>query len=77
MTKKKKPKSPDLEEGWSTSAKVGAAVGSAALMGALLYAGKRHLSNKKGKLEPASPESEDKPVTPTRAKKKQPKPESD
>ena len=47
MTKKKKPKSPNLEEGWSTGAKVGAAVGSAALMGALLYAGKRHLDQKK------------------------------
>ena len=53
MTKKKKP---DLEDGWSTGAKVGAAVGSAALMAALLYAGKRHLSTRKGKLEPESPE---------------------
>jgi hypothetical protein len=41
---------------WSTSAKVGAAVGSAALVAALLYAGKRSLTQKKGKLEPQSPE---------------------
>lgn len=49
---------------WSTGAKVGAAVGSAALVAALLYAGKRHLSQKKGKLEPQSPDSAAPPVTP-------------
>ena len=38
------------------TAKVGAAVGSAALMAALLYAGRRSLTRKKGKLEPLSPE---------------------
>ncbi len=48
---------------WSTGARVGAAVGSAALVAALLYAGKRHLSQKKGKLEPQSPDVPP-PVTP-------------
>ncbi len=52
----KKTKSHD--EKWSTGAKVGAAVGSAALMAALLYAGRRSLTQKKGKLEPLSPEPE-------------------
>lgn len=45
-------------EKWSTGAKVGAAVGSAALVAALLYAGRRSLTQKKGKLEPLSPEPE-------------------
>jgi hypothetical protein len=49
---------PEKDLKWSTGAKVGAAVGSAALMAALLYAGKRSLTQKKGKLEPASPEPE-------------------
>jgi hypothetical protein len=50
---------PDTDEDpWSTTAKVGAAVGSAALMAALLYAGRRSLTRKKGKLEPMSPEPE-------------------
>jgi hypothetical protein len=40
---------------WSGAAKVGAAVGSAALVAALLYAGRRSLTQKKGKLEPQSP----------------------
>lgn len=46
---------------WSTGAKVGAAVGSAALVAALLYAGRRSLTKKKGKLEPQSPEPKTKP----------------
>ena len=71
MTKDKKPEN-ESEEGWSTGAKVGAAVGSAALMAALLYAGKRSLTKKKGKLEPASPEPKDKPDT-----SKQPKTDTD
>jgi hypothetical protein len=81
MTKKKKP---DLEDGWSTGAKVGAAVGSAALMAALLYAGKRHLSTRKGKLEPESPEPKallPKAKASVKAKAKtpagEPKPETD
>lgn len=41
---------------WSNSAKVGAAVGSAALVAALLYTGKRSLTKRRGKLEPQSPE---------------------
>jgi hypothetical protein len=45
-------------EKWSTGARVGAAVGSAALVAALLYAGRRSLTQKKGKLEPLSPEPE-------------------
>jgi hypothetical protein len=56
MTDTKDKSAPDSE--WSTSAKVGAAVGSAALMAALLYAGRRSLTRKKGKLEPLSPEPE-------------------
>ena len=60
------------EEGWSTGAKVGAAVGSAALAAALLYAGRRHLSNRKGKLEPDSPDPKDKPDL-----SKQPKTDTD
>ena len=53
MTDKKKTAGDDK---WSTGAKVGAAVGSAALVAALLYAGRRSLTQKKGKLEPLSPE---------------------
>lgn len=53
----------DGDDKWSTTAKVGAAVGSAALMAALLYAGRRSLTQKKGKLEPLSPEPEVEPVT--------------
>lgn len=60
MTDKKSK--PENDEKWSTTAKVGAAVGSAALMAALLYAGRRSLTQKKGKLEPMSPEPE---VAPT------------
>jgi hypothetical protein len=56
MTKKKDETETASE--WSTSAKVGAAVGSAALVAALLYAGRRSLTRKKGKLEPLSPEPE-------------------
>lgn len=48
---------------WSTSAKVGAAVGSAALVAALLYAGKRSLTRRQGKLEPLGPEPEIGPTT--------------
>lgn len=55
MTDKKTKSETDK---WSTSAKVGAAVGSAALVAALLYAGRRSLTQKKGKLEPLSPEPE-------------------
>lgn len=51
------------DDNWSTSAKVGAAVGSAALMAALLYAGRRSLTRDKGKLEPLSPEPELEPMT--------------
>lgn len=48
---------------WSTGAKVGAAaIGSAALVAALLYAGKRHKSQKKGKLEPMSPDEDEYPA---------------
>ncbi len=67
--KKSKPKD---DEKWSTTAKVGAAVGSAALVAALLYAGKRNLTRKQGKLEPMSPEPEVEPMTGT-----QPKAETD
>ena len=67
----KKPK-PENDEKWSTTAKVGAAVGSAALVAALLYAGRRSLTQKKGKLEPMSPEPEVAPTT-----DKQPKTETD
>lgn len=52
----------DKEDDWSTGAKVGAAVGSAALVAALLYAGRRSLTRKKGKLEPLSPEPEVEPM---------------
>ena len=55
MTEKK---TKNENEKWSTGAKVGAAVGSAALVAALLYAGRRSLTQKKGKLEPLSPEPE-------------------
>ncbi len=63
MTDKKSK--PEDDEKWSTTAKVGAAVGSAALVAALLYAGKRSLTRKKGKLEPMSPEPEVEPMTRT------------
>ena len=53
---------------WSTGAKVGAAVGSAALVAALLYAGRRSLTRKDGKLEPMSPEPEVVPMTETTLK---------
>ena len=53
----------DGDDKWSTAAKVGAAVGSAALIAALLYAGRRSLPQKKGKLDPMSPEPETPPVT--------------
>jgi hypothetical protein len=56
-------KKDDKEGEWSTGAKVGAAVGSAALVAALLYAGRRSLTRKKGKLEPLSPEPEPEPMT--------------
>ncbi len=56
MTDKKSK--PESDDNWSTSAKVGAAVGSAALVAALLYAGRRSLTRHKGKLEPLSPEPE-------------------
>ena len=63
----------DDEKGeWSTGAKVGAAVGSAALMAALLYAGRRSLTRRQGKLEPLSPEPEIIPTT-----EMQPKTETD
>jgi hypothetical protein len=63
---------PEKDPKWSTGAKVGAAVGSAALVAALLYAGKRSLTQKKGKLEPASPEPKAKPDI-----SKQPKTDTD
>jgi hypothetical protein len=69
IDKKPKPKDDDK---WSTTAKVGAAVGSAALMAALLYAGRRSLTQKKGKLEPMSPEPEVEPMD-----ENQPKTETD
>ena len=53
---------------WSTGQKVGAAVGSAALMAALLYAGRRSLTQKKGKLEPLSPEPTLEPMSATTPK---------
>ncbi len=65
-------KKDDHDEQWSTGAKVGAAVGSAALMAALLYAGRRSLTRKKGKLEPLSPEPEIEPMS-----ENQPKTETD
>ena len=68
MTDKKS----DDGDKWSTTAKVGAAVGSAALMAALMYAGRRSLTQKKGKLEPMSPEPEVEPIS-----YKQPKTETD
>lgn len=58
----KTPKS-EKDNEWSTTAKVGAAVGSAALVAALLYAGKRSLTRRQGKLEPLSPEPEIEPMT--------------
>ena len=60
------------DDKWSTTAKIGAAVGSAALMAALLYAGRRSLTQKKGKLEPMSPEPKIAPIRQT-----QPKTETD
>lgn len=68
MTQKKS----DGDNKWSTTAKVGAAVGSAALVAALLYAGRRSLTQKKGKLEPMSPEPANAPNS-----QKQPKAETD
>lgn len=62
----------DEKAEWSTGAKVGAAVGSAALVAALLYAGKRSLTRKKGKLEPLSPEPAVEPM-----RENQPKTETD
>jgi len=59
MTNKKS----DGDEKWSTTAKVGAAVGSAALVAALLYAGRRSMTQKKGKLEPLSPEPDAAPIS--------------
>jgi hypothetical protein len=70
MTDKKSK--PEDDEKWSTTAKVGAAVGSAALVAALLYAGKRNLTRKQGKLEPMSPEPEVEQMT-----EAQPKAETD
>lgn len=61
-------KNDDKEGDWSTGAKVGAAVGSAALVAALLYAGRRSLTRKKGKLEPLSPEPEVEPMDPNQPK---------
>jgi hypothetical protein len=66
MTDKKSKLEDD--EKWSTTAKVGAAVGSAALVAALLYAGKRNLTRKQGKLEPMSPEPEVEPMTEAQSK---------
>ena len=57
MTDKKS----DGDDKWSTTAKVGAAVGSAALVAALLHAGRRSMTQKKGKLEPMSPDPEVEP----------------
>lgn len=59
---------PDDDDKWSTGAKVGAAVGSAALVAALLYAGRRSLTRKKGKLEPLSPDPEIEPMPPVARK---------
>jgi hypothetical protein len=59
MTDKKS----DGDDKWSTTAKVGAAVGSAALVAALLYAGRRSMTQKKGKLEPMSPDPEVPPIS--------------
>ena len=56
-------KKPSKDGDWSAGAKVGAAIGSAALVAALLYAGKRSLTRKDGKLEPMSPEPEIVPMT--------------
>jgi hypothetical protein len=58
----------DGDDRWSTTAKVGAAVGSAALVAALLYAGRRSLTQKKGKLEPMSPEPGAEPISPNHSK---------
>ena len=56
-------KKSDGDDKWSTTAKVGAAVGSAALVAALLYAGRRSMTQKKGKLEPMSPDPEVAPIS--------------
>jgi hypothetical protein len=53
----------DGDDKWSTTAKVGAAIGSAALVAALLYAGRRSMTQKKGKLEPMSPDPEVGPIS--------------
>ncbi len=66
MTEKKDK--PGKDDDWSTGAKVGAAVGSAALVAALLYAGRRSLTRKDGKLEPLSPEPEVVPMSETTPK---------
>ncbi len=66
MTEKKDK--PGKDDDWSTGAKVGAAVGSAALVAALLYAGRRSLTRKDGKLEPLSPEPEVVPMSQTTPK---------
>ena len=66
MTEKKDK--PGKDGDWSTGAKVGAAVGSAALVAALLYAGRRSLTRKDGKLEPLSPEPEVVPMSETTPK---------
>lgn len=62
MTDKKS----DGDDRWSTTAKVGAAVGSAALVAALLYAGRRSMTQKKGKLDLLSPDPEVKPISQNR-----------
>lgn len=62
MTKKSDKSGQDQK--WSNTTKAGvAAVGSAALVAALLYAGKRSKTQEKGKLEPLSPEPKGKPDT--------------
>jgi hypothetical protein len=53
----------DKDNEWSAASKVGAAVGSAALVAALLYAGRRSLTRKNSKLEPLSPEPDVVPTT--------------
>lgn len=59
MTDKKS----DGDDKWSTTAKVGAAIGSAALVAALLYAGRRSMTQKKGKLEHMSQDPEVAPIS--------------
>lgn len=53
MTDKKDK--PENDNKWSTPVKVGAAVGSAALVAALLYAGKRSLSKREGGMKANPP----------------------